>query len=92
MHLRTAVNAFSFTRASSHHDEKEISKPVQPYKTATVSTEEEFDQILNDHHHRRVIVFCLATPHNEFDEVMERWCHHYERLNGCTFCEGGFGC
>ena len=85
MHLKTAVNALSLTRTHSHHDEKESPKPVEPYRIVTASTEEEFDQILGDHHHRRVIVFCLTAPHNELDEVVERWCHHYERLNDVRF-------
>jgi hypothetical protein len=89
MHFKTAVNALSLTKTHSHHNSEEphVPKPVEPYRIATVSTEEEFDQLLDDHHHRRVIVFVFtaSTPNNEPDEVIEEWCHHYERLNDVRF-------
>jgi hypothetical protein len=66
-------------------------KTVEPYRIQAIMTLSELEQILEDHHHNHVVVFCLPSTHkepsthkdDEFDE--EAWYGHYERLNNMHF-------
>ena len=84
MHLKSVASALTLTKTHSHHD-TEAPKPLEPHKIVTIQTVEEFDQILDDHHHRRVVVFCVTTNYKDPDVSEEGWFHHYERLNDVHF-------
>jgi hypothetical protein len=84
MHLKTVANALTLTKTHSHHAE-EPPKALEAHKIVTIRTIEEFEQILEDHHHRRVVVFCVTTNYKDSDVSEEGWYHHYERLNDVHF-------
>ena len=66
-------------------------KVVEPFKIESIATVPELEQILEDHHHKDVVVFCLPSSHKEpsahkdgeFDE--DAWYGHYERLKNVHF-------
>jgi hypothetical protein len=58
---------------------------LEPHKIHTINTVDELDQLLEDHHHRFVVVFCLTSHHKDPDVDEEGWYHHYERLNNMHF-------
>ncbi|PVH82084.1 hypothetical protein DL98DRAFT_514155 [Cadophora sp. DSE1049] len=61
------------------------SKPSQPTTTLPwtmpmIISIEEFAQVLEDHHHRRVIIF-ITTPHCwDLSPEELAWCHNYQIL------------
>jgi hypothetical protein len=61
------------------------SSTLEPHKIHTITTVDELDEILEDHHHRFVVVFCLTSQHKDPDVDEEGWYHHYERLNNMHF-------
>ena len=60
-------------------------KPLEAHKIVEISTVDEFEQILEDHYERRVVVFCVTSGHKDPDVDEEGWYYHYERLNGVHF-------
>ncbi|PMD38644.1 hypothetical protein L207DRAFT_634675 [Hyaloscypha variabilis F] len=86
MHLKSVATALTLTKTDSHHDTSTSSpKAHEPHKITTITTVEEFDQILSDHHHHRVVVFCVTSNYKDPDVSEEGWFHHYERLNDVHF-------
>ena len=84
MHFATVARSLALTKTHSHHDSTPL-KPEEPFKIVKVGTIDEFDQVLDDHHHRHVVVFCVTTTHKDLDEAEVAWCQHYERLNDMHF-------
>ena len=58
---------------------------LEPHKINLVTTVDELDQVLEDNHHRFVVVFCVNSSHKDPDVDDEGWFHHYERLNNMHF-------
>ncbi len=86
MHLKSVATALTLTKTDSHHDNSTSSPKVhEPHKITTITTVEEFDQILSDHHHHRVVVFCVTSNYKDLEVSEEGWFHHYERLNDVHF-------
>jgi hypothetical protein len=56
-----------------------------PHKIHLISTSKELDEVLQDHHHRFVVVFCVTSHHKDPDVNQEGWYHHYEHLNNMHF-------
>ncbi|KAE9362845.1 hypothetical protein N431DRAFT_391394 [Stipitochalara longipes BDJ] len=84
MHLKSVATALTLIKTHSHHD-TEPPKVYEPHKIITIKTVEELDQILDDHHHRRVVVFCVTTNYKDPDVSEEGWFHHYGMLNDVHF-------
>lgn len=85
MHLKNVANSLSLSKSHSHHDEEQAPKPLEPRKITTIKTVEEFEKILSDHHHRRVVIFCVSTSYKDPEESEQDWYYHYARLNDVHF-------
>ncbi|PMD17764.1 hypothetical protein NA56DRAFT_707508 [Hyaloscypha hepaticicola] len=86
MHLKAVADVLTLTKTHSHHAaEVEPLKAPEPHRIVTITTVDEFEQILDDHHHRHVVVFCVTTSYKDPDVSEEGWYHHYGRLNDVHF-------
>ncbi len=86
MHLKAVADVLTLTKTHSHHAaEVEPLKAPEPHRIVTIATVDEFEQILDDHHHRHVVVFCVTTSYKDPDVGEEGWYHHYGRLNDVHF-------
>jgi len=44
-----------------------VSTALEAHEIVKITTIEEFEQILEKHHHRRVVVFCVTTSYRDPD-------------------------
>lgn len=68
MHFSSIAKVASLTHTHSHEAGEHVPPPCDskvPHKIVTITTLEEFDQVLEDHHHRRVVVFCVTTDYED---------------------------
>ncbi|KAF4636844.1 hypothetical protein G7Y89_g1238 [Cudoniella acicularis] len=66
---------------NDNHNHHHHHKPLSP-----ITTLPELDTILSDHHHRRLVIFCLTpTCHRTPTPEEESWYYHYGRLNNIHF-------
>lgn len=68
MHFSSIAKVASLTHTHSHEAGENAPPPSDskvPHKIVTITTVEEFDQVLKDHHHRRVVVFCVTTDYED---------------------------